>query len=289
MFMLAKLLAQRGVAMVESLFWLQIVTVPLIAGWLGWRGQLRRLATKRIKGHVLRTVVGMASTAFGFAAAHMLHLAEFTTLTFTAPLFAVIIAALVLREHVGPWRWGAVICGFLGVVVIARPGGAPIPLLGAVCALLAALTIAVVSFQIRNLARTEEPVSAVFWYAALGSLALSVILPFVARSHDAGTWALLLLLGLVAICAQLLLVASLRFGPVSSVIIMDTTQLLWATLYGSLIWHELPSPTLWLGAPMVILAAVVIAWREHRLSRRPDGAGESGSPPVAVASRLADG
>lgn len=278
MFMLAKLLGQRGVAVTESIFWLLFITVPALIAWLGSRGQLQRLATTRIKGYLARTAVGLASTAFGFVAAKLLHLAEFTTLTFTAPLFAVVIAAVILREHVGPWRWGAVICGFLGVLVIARPDGAPISLVGAACGLLSGLTTGVVSFQIRDLATTEQPINAVFWYAALGSLAMAVFLPFVAHRHDAGTWALLLLLGLVGLCGQLLLVAALRFGPVSSVIIMDTTQLLWAALYGRFIWNELPSPTLWLGAPMVILAAVVIAWREHRLSRLAAGAARAGFP-----------
>lgn len=101
--------------------------------------------------------------------------------------------------------------------------------------MLAALSVALISFQIRDLGRTEEPINAVFWYAVFGSILMAVFLPFVAHGHDAGTWVLLLMIGVVCAFSQWLLTVSLRFGTVATVIIMDTTQLLWATLYGWLI------------------------------------------------------
>ncbi len=266
MFMLGKVLGQRGVALPEVLFWSRFITLPMLLGWLWWRRGISRLATKRINSHLFRAVCGMGSMALNFAAARMLHLSEFTILNFTAPLFAVLISALFMQEHVGPWRWAAVICGFVGVVIIARPEESAIPLLGGACGLLAALSLALISFQIRDLGRTEEPISAVFWYAVFGSILMAAGLPFVAHAHDPGTWALLILIGVVCAFSQWLLTASLRYGTVASVTIMDTTQLLWATIYGWLIWSQLPPPTLWLGAPLVIAAGVVIAWREHRVT-----------------------
>ena len=267
LFMLAKLAGRRDVALPEILFWLQFVSLPLMLSWFAARRKLRSLATRQIGGHFLRALVGMTSVALSFAAARMLPLSEFTALTFTAPLFAVLITAFVLREHVGSWRWGAVACGFAGVIVIARPGSAVIPVPGGICALLAALTSAVISFQIRHLGRTDNPVRAAFWYAFFGSLMAVGFLPFFAHGHDAGTWALLLAIGIVGALVQLLLAASLRHGAVASVIVVDSTLLLWATLYGWAVWGELPPPTLWLGAPMVVMAGLVIAWREHRLAR----------------------
>jgi len=266
MFMLGKVLGQRGVALPEVLFWSRFITLPMLLGWLWWRRGIARLATKRVNSHFFRAVCGMASMGLNFAAASMLPLSEFTILNFTAPLFAVLITAFFLPEHVGPWRWAAVICGFVGVLIIARPAQAAIPLLGGAVGLLAALSIALISFQIRDLGKSEEPISAVFWYALFGSVLMAAFLPFVATAHDAGTWALLILIGVVCAFSQWLLTASLRYGTVASVTIMDTTQLLWATIYGWLIWSQLPSPNLWLGAPLVIAAGVVIAWREHRAS-----------------------
>ncbi|MEP7351492.1 MAG: DMT family transporter [Sphingorhabdus sp.] len=268
LFMLGKLLGQRGVSLTETLFWTRSITLPMLLSWLWWRRSLPSLATKRLGSHGFRAACGMVSMGLNFTAARMLSLSEFTILSFTAPLFAVIISALYLREHVGIWRWGAVVCGFLGVVLIAGPGDTAIPLLGGACGLLAALSIALISFQIRDLGKTEEPICSVFWYAVFGSAFMAVTLPFVAHGHDPGTWALLLLLGVVGAIGQLLLTASLQYGAVASVMIVDTTQLLWAILYGRLVWNEMPPSTLWLGAPLVIAGGLVIAWREYRLSKR---------------------
>ena len=266
MFMLGKVLGQRGVAVPEVLFWSRFITVPMLLCLLWWRGGIARLATKRINSHFFRAVCGMGSMGLTFTAARMLHLSEFTILNFTAPLFAVLITGLFMQETVGPWRWTAALIGVVGVVVIAQPGNSAIPLSGAICGLLAALSVAVISFQIRDLARTEESVCAVFWYAVFGTVLMAAFLPFVARAHDAGTWGLLILIGVVCAISQWLLTASLRHGTVASVTVMDMTQLLWATLYGWLIWSQLPPPTLWLGAPLVVAAGVVIAWREHRVT-----------------------
>lgn len=102
MFMLGKVLGERGVALPEVLFWSRFITVPMLLGWLWWRRGLRRLATKRINSHLSRAICGMGSMGLNFAAVSMLPLSEFTVLNFTAPLFAVLITALFMQEHVGP-------------------------------------------------------------------------------------------------------------------------------------------------------------------------------------------
>lgn len=268
LFMLGKLAASRGVALPEMLFWLQFTSLPPLLVWLAARRRLQDVATSRIGRHMLRAVVGMTSSGLSFLAARMLPLAEFIALSFTAPLFAVLFAAFALREHVGPWRWGAVACGFAGVLVITRPGSAVFPLTGGLLALLAAASTAVVSLQVRHLGRSDDPLRAVFWYAVFGSLITAGFLPFFARSHDAGTWALLLAIGLVGALVQLTLAASLRHGALASVVVVDSTQLLWATAYGWVVWDEFPQSSLWFGAPIVLGAALTIALREHRLARK---------------------
>lgn len=201
-----------------------------------------------------------------FSAVLLLPLAESTTLGFTTPLFVVIIAALVLREGVGPWRWTAVVLGFAGVVIIAQPGHGHIPLLGGLIALAAALMTAMISFLIRDMGRTEEPLRIVFYFSLFGSVMMLAFLPFYATTHSASQWLLLLGIGAGGLGGQLGMTASLRHGAVASVAVMDYTMLVWATLYGWLIWDHLPPATTWLGAPLIILAGTVIAWREHHLA-----------------------
>ena len=264
---LVKYIAQTGVRLPEILFWRQIITVPLILGYFASRGEIARLRTRRLPVHGRRAVIGVIGMFLNFGAAILLPLAESTTLGFTTPIFAVILSALILREHVGQVRWLAVALGFAGVLVIAQPGQAHMPLYGTLIGLSAGLMVALISIQVRDLGRTDEPLSIVFWFAALSSPVLALALPFVATAHSLHQWALLGTLGVLGCIAQLLLTASLRIGKVASVVVIDYTTLIWATAYGWLIWDVVPSAATWLGAPLVIAAGVVIVLREHRLSR----------------------
>jgi drug/metabolite transporter (DMT)-like permease len=152
------------------------------------------------------------------------------------------------------------------VLVIARPGGGNVPALGAAVALSAAFMIALISIQIRDLARTEHPLSIVFWFAAFTVPVLAIAMPFVMTRHAAYEWGLLAGLALFGLLGQFLLTAALRFGAVASVIVMDYSSIVWATLFGWLVFGHLPPATTWLGAPLIVGAGLVIAWREHRLA-----------------------
>lgn len=269
MLMLVKLAGESGVALPEVMFWRQAVSVPLILGWLWWSGGLARLRTKRMGSHARRAAMGMFCMVFNFGAAIVLPLAESTTLGFTSPLFAVLLAATVMRERIGPWRWGAVALGFAGVLIIAQPGGAPISPLGTAAGLIAAFLIAVINYQIRDLGKTEESISIVFYFAAFGAPMAALALPFVMTAHTGHQWLLLMGIGAIGTVAQVLLAASLRFGSVASIIVMDYTALIWATLYGWLIWERIPPTATWLGAPLIVAAGLLIAARERRLAKQP--------------------
>lgn len=261
-----KLAEQSGVSLPEILFWRQMPTVPILLFWLAASGGLSRLLTHRIGAHAKRAILGLASMSCNFGAVILLPLAEATTLVFTSSIFAVILSAVLLKENVGIYRWTAVTLGFLGVVVIARPGSGEIPMLGSIVALSAAFMIALISIQIRDLGRTEEPITVVFYFSLFSLPILGAILPFVYQPHSAYQWMLLGAISLLGLLVQLLLTASLRFGVVASVMVMDYTSLLWATLLGWSLFDHLPPATTWLGAPLVVLAGLVIAWREHQLA-----------------------
>ncbi len=274
--MLVKYTAASGVAFPEILFWRQAPSALLILAWLILRGQTDRLKTTRLPVHARRAVMGTIGMAFTFGAPVLLPLAVSTTLGFTTPIFAVILSALLLKEQVGPVRWLAVALGFAGVVIIAQPGHSAIPPLGAFVGLGAGFMVALISIQVRDLGRTEESLSIVFWFSALSTPVLALGLPFYASHHSAWQWFLLLSAGVLGLIGQLLLTAALRYGQVATVIVMDYSALVWATIYGWLIWDELPPGSTWLGAPAIIAAGAVIAWREHLHHRR--------APPAAVSS-----
>ncbi len=269
MFMLVKYASQRGIALPEIMFWRQAVSLPIIVAWLAAAGGLHRLGTRQFGRHALRGFVGTCGMICGFAAVTLLPLAEATTITFTAPFFAVIVSALIVREHVGIWRWSAVFTGFAGVLVITQPGNPAISMLGLAAGLGAAMVVAIVSFQVRALARTDGPFAVVFYFALFGTLVMAPFLPFAIKPHGAFDWLVLVSIGAFGTLGQLLVSLSLKHGAIASVIVMDYTSLIWATLFGLFIWDRLPPLATWLGAPLIIAAGLIVFWREHRLAARP--------------------
>ncbi len=265
---LIKLASQRGIHLLEIMFWRQFLTIPIILAWVLGTSGIGSLATRRPGTHFLRGLYGTIGMLLNFGAVILLPLAEATTINFTVPIWAVLLSILLLKEQVGLWRWSAVILGFVGILVIAQPSGGHFPLHGVLVALGGAFMIALISIQIADLNRTDKPLTIVFYFALFSAPLAALSLRFVATAHDARGWLLLLGIGLAGALGQLLLTAALRFGKVASVIVMDYSGLFWATLYGWLLFAMLPPPSTWLGAPLIVVAGLVIAWREHKLARR---------------------
>ena len=265
---LIKLASQHGIHLFEIMFWRQFLTLPLIVGYLlAATGNLKSLATQRPGTQVMRGIYGTIGMVLNFGAVILLPLAEATTINFTVPIWAVLLSILLLKEKVGIWRWSAVLLGFVGILVIAQPGGGHFPLYGALVALGGAFMIALISIQVADLNRTDKPLTIVFYFACVTTPITALALPFVMTAHDSTGWWLLLGIGLSGAIGQLLLTAALRFGKVASVIVMDYSGLFWATLYGWWLFDMLPPTSTWLGAPLIVIAGLVIAWREHRLTR----------------------
>lgn len=261
---LVKYAETRGAALVETMFFRQVFAVPVVVAWIAAGPGLRSIATRRFSAHVWRTGVGLVGMVFTFGTVLLLPLAEATTLQFTVPIFATILGALVLKEPTGWHRWGAVLMGFLGVVIVAQPGSGHFPLLGAVVGLTSALLVAIVSILLRQIGRTESASTTVFWFSALSVPPLGIAYLFHFQPHDPLTFLLLAAIGLVGGLGQLAITASVRFAPVSAVVPMDYSSLIWGVLYGWLLFGALPSASTWIGAPVIIASGLYIVYREHR-------------------------
>lgn len=268
MFALVKLAAMRGVNLIETLFYRQIGSALCAVGLVAAGPGFGSLRTRRVGAHVFRMGLGMSAMALNFLAMIMLPLAEATAIGFTVPIFSVVLAALLLAEPTGKWRWGAVAAGFLGVLIIVQPSRGEVPLAGAGVATVAALLTAAVTIVIRQLGRTERASTTVFWFAFSSLVPLGVLMIWFAGKHDAATWAILAGMALAGGLAQLTLTGALRLAPVALVMPMDYSMLLWTTLFGAWLFAELPTPWVWAGAPIIILSGLVIVWREHRLHRK---------------------
>ena len=261
---LVKYAETRGAALVETMFFRQAFAVPIVVAWIAAGPGLRTIATRRIGAHTWRTVVGLTGMVFTFGTVLLLPLAEATTLQFTVPIFATILGALVLKEPTGWHRWGAVLAGFIGVIIVAQPGSGHFPLIGAVVGLTSALMVAIVSILLRQIGRTESASTTVFWFSLLSVPPLGLAYLFNFQPHDPLTFLLLIGIGLVGGLGQLALTASVRFAPVSAVVPMDYSSLVWGVLYGWLLFGALPGATTWIGAPIIIGSGLYIVYREHR-------------------------
>ncbi|MEM6267154.1 MAG: DMT family transporter [Pseudomonadota bacterium] len=267
MAMLIKLAGTRGVYLAELVFWRQAITFAWVAGLLALAGNLASIKTTRFPAHLRRAAYGIVGMFFVYGAVVLLPLPEATAISFTAPFFAVMLSVILFGETVGRYRWGAVGFGFAGVLVLTQPGTGMVDPFGASVALIAAFLVALISFQIQDLNKTESPWSIVFWFSGLTTPLAALALPFVFTPHDPETWAIIIAMALCGALAQMLLTASLRFGSAAVILLMDYTALLWATWYGYTVFDRSAPASLWLGAPLIIGAGVLIAWRERQLAR----------------------
>ncbi len=264
MFAFVKLAGEQGVHVTESLFYRQLIAMPLICFLImrsreGWPS----IVSNKHKLHILRSALGIFAMGLNFWAMTLLPLADATTISFTVPIFATLFAAMFLREKVGIRRWSAILIGFVGVLIVVQPGGSLIPAFGAAVALGGALVTAAVTMVIRMLGRTETSVVTIFWFSVYTLPALTVCAFIYGGGHDARTWGYLLGIGIFGALGQLCITQSLRYAPVSTIVPMDYSALIWATFFGIFIFGQYPGLSIWLGAPIIIGSGLFIAWREH--------------------------
>ncbi|QYU67227.1 DMT family transporter [Leptolyngbya sp. 15MV] len=223
----------------------------------------------RTNTNVLRTLAGFGGMFTAFYGYATLPLAEVTALGFTMPLFLIALSVLLLGERVGWRRWTAVVVGFCGVVLVARPGGGePLPLMPVLLVLMSGFGWAIAMMSIRKLGEAgEHGVTIVMWFAINCSvLSLVATIP-VWVTPDPRQWALLLAIGAVSAVAQLFMTEAYRRGETTLLAPFEYSGLLWTMALGALIWGEWPGGLDLLGFAVLVGAGLFIWWRETRVAR----------------------
>lgn len=218
----------------------------------------------------LRAAIGTLSLVVTFAAFSLMPMAETTALLFTSSLFVPVLGVLFLGESVGPYRWAAVAIGFAGVVIMAHPSG-QVYALGVAAALCAALMQAVLQIILRYLGRYESPETISCYFLIIGTFLCALPLPFIAVRPTWGEVPLLFGVGLSGAAAQWLLATAFRNARAAIVTVFNYSGIVWATLFGWMIWNEWPLPIVMAGAAVVIASNLFMLWRESRLGRLTDG------------------
>ncbi len=220
--------------------------------------------TRRPVAHIGRGVIGLIGfTSMVYAISHA-PLATVTSIAFTRVIFLVILAIVVFRETVGWRRWTAVAIGFVGVLVMIRPGAAPLDfaLLGA---LLNAFAIAGVVVFLKFLSRTEAPETMVLSFSLFGSVVMLVPAIMVWRWPDHLGWGLVLFIAAAGAIAQSCNVRGWAIGEASAMAPLAYFQLIFAGLFGFFIFAEVPDNWTYAGAAIIVASTLYISIREAQV------------------------
>lgn len=233
------------------------------------RGRLLR--TRRAGSQILRALMLLATTSLGIAALRLMPLAETTALGFLSPLIVVLLAGPWLGERIGAVRWVAVLAGFVGVLLIARPGGA-LAGAGVAFALGAAICYGIYQILTRQLSASESPLTMLFYTALVGSVVMTAALPwFWGGPVPTPLQALAITtLGIYGGAGHFLLIHAFRHAPVSTLSPFLYVQLIWATLLGWLVFGHMPDLLALAGMAIIGGSGLSIALAERRRMAHAD-------------------
>lgn len=257
-----------GYPVPQLMFVRSLVAFLLVGGYTLWRGGgIAAMRTRRPWGHVWRAFAGLISMGCFFYAFRELPLADVYVLSFAGPLFITALSAPLLGEPVGWRRWAAVVVGFGGVVVMAQPSaGAPlVPVLVGLCA---ALFYALAALAVRGLSRTETSASIVLYLLLTTTVVSGALTVPVWTAPTADALGLMALVGVLGAGAQVLLTQAFRRAPPAVVAPFEYTGMVWASLFGWVVFGDLPTAPVLLGAMVIIGSGLYILHRETMVARR---------------------
>ncbi len=257
----------------QAVFFRSFFALPVIIAWLWMRHELSTgLRTVSPFGHVWRGVVGTSAMGLGFAGLGLLPLPEVTAIGYATPILVVVFAAMFLGEDVRLFRLSMVALGMLGVVIVLSPrlslGGTDTThaeALGAMIVLMSAVCAALAQVFVLKMVATETTSAIVFWFSITATLMSLLTLPWgwvIPAPREA---MLLILAGVLGGAGQILLTSSYREADASLIAPFEYSSMLLALGVGYIIFDEIPSTTMLVGAAIIITAGIAIILRERQL------------------------
>ncbi len=252
----------------RSFFALVPIGIYLLAA-----GQLREaLKTSNPTGHFLRGLVGVLSMGLGFFGLTRLPLPDAVAIGHAGPLVSVVLGAVLLGETVRRYRWGAVLIGLVGVLIISWPklqvlrvGGDTAQAVGAAATLVSAFMAALAFVMVRNLVKTDKTTTIVLYFSLSASLLALMTLPFGWQALTLMQLTSLVAAGFVGGVGQILLTESYRHADTSTIAPFDYVSVLLSVAIGIVVFSEYPTVPTIVGSVIVVCSGLFIIWREHQL------------------------
>lgn len=243
--------------------WIIVALIPLI---LAIRGELGQLETRQPIRHALRGMIGFFAPYTFFTSLKTLPLADATVVFFSATFILTAASAIFLKESVGIHRWSAVVIGFGGVIIAMDPqGGGPV---GSYLLVLCATSVyAMIFIYGKQLSKRDSVIALVFsLHLGMGVVATAA-LPWVWVPIGLGVLGELFLMALIALVAHYVFAAAFARAEISALAPFEYTALVWATIIGYVIWRDIPSNEVWMGAVIIIACGLYVIHRESLLHR----------------------
>jgi len=247
------------VAFFRNVFGL-VVILPLLM-----RHGLGLFHTKRLGLHVQRALLNVFSM-LAFIGLSLTPIARATALSFTAPLFTALLSALFLGEVFRWRRWTAILCGFLGALVILRPGLQTLDT-GSLLIIGSSLLWSLAIIDIKILGRTESSLTITAFVTVLMIPLTLVPAIFVWQTPPLEMWGWLIFIGVIGTLGQIVVTDALKLADLTVLMPLDFLKLVWATAFGILLFAEVPDLFTWIGAAIVFASSFYIAWRESKLRK----------------------
>lgn len=262
---------QGAIPLAQLVMFRNLFALPLLLVMAARAGGFAVLRPRTPWRHAERTLWGLMGMVGAFYGYTTLPLATATALGFTMPLFLTALSVVVLGEKVGWRRWTAVAVGFLGVLIMLRPGmeGTALPGLPVAMVLMGALGWALAMMSIRRMGEAgESGVAIVVWFAVGSATVAGLATIPVWVTPDGRQWLLLIAIGLISAVAQLLMTEAYRRGETTLLAPFEYAGIIWTGLLGILIWSEWPDGWSLVGFAVLVGAGLFIWWRETRLGVR---------------------
>lgn len=247
-----------------------LISALLFAAWILARDPAL-FRSAYLPGHVLRAVIGVVMLFSVGECFREMQLADAYAIFFAAPLIITLLSGPLLGEAAGIHRIAACFAGFAGVLVVLKPGGATLLSYGSAMGLVAMLSYSFVALLLRKMGEKDGTVTIAFWFVAIVGVVSGTLAIPGWRPLDSGHWPILLVLGLSGTAGQLMITAAFRRASAAIVAPFDYTHMLWALVYGLLIWGHLPGVRTWVGAAIVVASGLYILYRERRIMTRRSG------------------
>lgn len=263
---IAKMLGQQGVPVLQ-IVWARLALGALMTLPFAWRiAGPRGLWPARPWYHLMRAALLVAATFCFFLSLHWLPIADALAIFFVQPLIVTILSALILREAVGPRRWAAVAVGFIGTLIIIRPGFAEVNP-GSLLAFGAGAFLACYFVMTRSIAGQAHAMVTTFQTSLLGGLILSAVIWTVWQTPTPAQWALFAALAFIATFGHLMIVRAYDHAEASLLAPLAYTEMVTSVILGWVFFRDFPDAYTFLGVAILIACAIYISMRERAVAK----------------------